>query len=35
MELKFTMYYVSSDAFTYIVTTHCRHAKYDDPCLIA
>lgn len=35
MELKFTMYYVSSDAFIYMVTTHCLHAKYDDPCLIA
>ena len=35
MELKFTMYYVSSDALFYIVTTHCLHAKYEVPCLIA
>ena len=34
MELEFTIHYLSPNAFSYIVSTHILHAKYEDPCLI-
>ena len=34
MELKFTIYYLSPDAFIYVVSTHFLHAEYEDSCLI-
>ena len=32
MELEYTMYYLSPDAFSYIDSAHLLYAEYEDPC---
>ena len=34
VELEFTIYYLSPDAFSYIVSTHFLYAEYKNPWLI-
>ena len=34
MELEYTKTWISSDAFSYIVSTHFLYAEYEDSCLI-
>ena len=34
IELEYTTYYLSSNAFSYIASAHFLHAEYEDPCLI-
>ena len=34
MELECTIYYLSPNAFSFIVSPHFLHAEYENPCLI-